>query len=121
METDPNCIFCKIVRGEIPSRKVFEDADVFAFHDIQPQADMHFMIIPKKHVKSLYEVTDADAPVLGKILAIAGKLAREQGANDGFRTVVNTGRIGQQEVQHVHVHVIAGAEPLGRMLPRKSS
>jgi histidine triad (HIT) family protein len=121
METDPNCIFCKIVRGEIPSRKVFEDADVFAFHDIQPQADLHFMIIPKKHVSSLYEVTDADAPVLGKILAIAGKLAREQGANDGFRTVVNTGRIGQQEVQHVHVHVIAGAEPLGRMIPRKSS
>ena len=121
METDPNCIFCKIARGEIPSRKVFEDADVFAFHDIQPQADVHFMIIPKKHVKSMYEVTAADAPVLGRILAVAGNLAREQGAADGFRTIINTGRIGQQEVQHLHVHVIAGPEPLGRMIPRKSS
>jgi histidine triad (HIT) family protein len=119
--SDPNCIFCKIVRGEIPSRKVFEDDDVFAFHDIQPQADVHFMIIPKNHVKSLYEVTAADAPVMGKILAMAGKLAREQGAADGFRTIINTGRIGQQEVQHVHVHVVAGSEPLGRMIPRKSS
>jgi histidine triad (HIT) family protein len=121
MDNDPSCIFCKIARGEIPSRKVYEDADVFAFHDIQPQADLHFMIIPKKHVKSLYEVTAAEAPVLGKILTIAGKLAREQGAGDGFRIIINTGRIGQQEVQHLHVHVIAGSEPLGRMIPRKSS
>ena len=117
--TDPNCIFCKIVRGEIPCKRVYEDADLLAFHDIQPQAAVHFMLIPKKHVASLYEVTDADAPVLGKILTVAGRLAREQGANDGFRTIVNTGRIGQQEVQHVHVHVIAGSEPLGRMIPRK--
>jgi len=120
MATDPNCIFCKIVRGEIPARKVYEDADVLAFHDIQPQALVHFMMIPKRHVASMYDVTEADAPVLGKIMTIAGRLAREQGANDGFRTIVNTGRIGNQEVQHVHVHVIAGAEPLGRMVPRKS-
>ncbi len=121
METDPNCIFCKIVRGEIPSRKVYEDDDVFAFHDIQPQADLHFMLIPKKHVASMYDLTPADAPVMGKIMTIAGKLAREQGANDGFRTIVNTGRVGQQEVQHVHVHVIGGPEPLGPMILRKSS
>ena len=119
--SDPNCIFCKIVRGEIPSRKVYEDADVFAFHDIQPQADLHFMIIPKKHVATLYALTDEDAPVMGRILALAGKLAREQGAADGFRTIINTGRVGQQEVQHVHVHILAGSEPLGRMIPRKSS
>ena len=118
---DPYRIFADIVAGRAPASKVYEDDDVFAFHDIQPQADLHFMIIPKKHVKSLDDVTPADAPVLGKILTIAGKLAREQGANDGFRTIINTGRIGQQEVQHVHVHVIAGAEPLGRMIPRKSS
>ena len=121
METDPTCIFCKIVRGEIPCRKVFEDDDVLAFHDIQPQADLHFMIIPKNQVQSLYEVASSDAPVLGRILTMAGTLAREQGASDGFRTIVNTGRIGQQEVQHVHVHIIAGSEPLGRMIPRKSS
>lgn len=119
--SDPNCIFCRIVRGEIPSRKVYEDADMFAFHDIQPQADVHFMIIPKKHVASMYELTDADATVMGRIMTLAGRLAREQGAADGFRTIVNTGRIGQQEVQHVHVHVLAGSEPLGRMIPRKSS
>ena len=119
--SDPNCIFCKIVRGEIPCRKVYEDADVFAFHDIQPQADLHFMIIPKKHVATLYALTDEDAPVMGRILALAGKLAREQGAADGFRTIINTGRVGQQEVQHVHVHILAGSEPLGRMIPRKSS
>ena len=120
MTSDPNCIFCKIVRGEIPCKQVYEDSDVLAFHDIQPQALVHFMIIPKKHIRSLYDVADSDAPVLGKILTIAGRLAREQGANDGFRTIVNTGRIANQEVQHVHVHVIAGAEPLGRMIPRKA-
>ena len=66
MATDPNCVFCKIVRGEIPCRKVYEDDDVLAFHDIQPQAPVHFMLIPKRHVASLYDVTDADAPVHGQ-------------------------------------------------------
>ena len=121
LQTDPSCIFCKIVRGEIPCRKVYEDDDVLAFHDIQPQADVHFMIVPKKHVANLYELTADDGPVMGRILTLTGKLAREQGATDGFRTIINTGRIGHQEVQHVHVHVIAGPEPLGRMIPRKSS
>ncbi len=116
--SDPNCIFCKIVRGEIPGRKVFEDADVLAFHDIRPLAPVHFMIVPKKHIATLYDATIDDAPVLGKILALAGKLAKEQGAGDGFRTIVNTGRVGQQEVQHVHVHVIGGPELLGPMIRR---
>jgi histidine triad (HIT) family protein len=116
--SDPNCIFCKIVRGEIPAKKVYEDAEVLAFHDIQPAAAVHFMIIPKKHVGSMYDLADADAPVMGRIMTMAGRLAREQGAGDGFRTVINTGRIGRQEVPHVHVHVIAAAEPLGAMVPR---
>ena len=89
--TDPNCIFCKIVRGEIPGKKVYEDADVLAFHDIQPVAPVHFMLIPKKHVASMYDLTADDAPVMGKIMTLAGRLAREQGAGDGFRTIVNTG------------------------------
>ncbi|MFO1397983.1 MAG: histidine triad nucleotide-binding protein [Burkholderiales bacterium] len=114
--SDPNCIFCKIARGEIPAKKVYEDAEVIAFHDISPVAAVHFMIVPKHHVASLYDVTDADAPVMGRIMALAGRLAREQGANEGFRTIINTGRIGRQEVPHVHVHVIAGAEPLGAMI-----
>ena len=116
--TDPNCIFCKIVRGEIPGKKVFEDADVLAFHDIRPLAPVHFMIVPKKHIATLYDATMDDAAVLGKMLALAGKLAKEQGAGDGFRTIINTGRVGNQEVQHVHIHVIGGPEPLGPMIRR---
>jgi len=118
--TDPNCVFCKIVRGEIPSRKIHEDDEVLAFHDIQPAAPVHFMLIPKKHVGSLYELTAEDAPVMGRIMTLAGRLAREQGASDGFRTIVNTGRVGRQEVPHVHVHVIGGPEPLGPMVLRKN-
>ena len=118
--SDPNCLFCKIVRGEIPSRKVYEDADVLAFHDIQPVAPVHFMLVPKTHVASLYDLTPDDAPVMGKILTLAGRLAREQGADDGFRTIVNTGRVGRQEVPHVHVHVIGGTETLGPMILRKT-
>ena len=121
MSHDPNCVFCKIVRGEIPSRKVYEDGDVLAFHDINPVAPVHFMLVPKRHVASLYEVTPADAAALGKILTMAGRLAREQGADDGFRTIVNTGRVGRQDVMHVHVHVIGGGEPLGPMIARKNS
>jgi histidine triad (HIT) family protein len=119
LASDSNCVFCKIVRGEIPARKVYEDADILAFHDIQPAAPVHFMLIPKKHVATLYDATLDDAPVLGRMVALTGRLAREQGAGDGFRTIINTGRVGQQEVQHVHIHVIAGPDPLGRMLPRK--
>ena len=119
--TDPNCLFCKIVRGEIPSRKVFEDAEILAFHDIQPAAPVHFMLVPKKHIASLYEVTADDAPVMGRIMALAGRLAREQGAGDGFRMVVNTGRVGRQEVPHVHLHVIGGPDPLGPMIVRRTS
>ena len=115
-----NCIFCKIVRGEIPSRKVYEDADVLAFHDIQPVAPVHFMMIPKKHVPSMYELGPDDAAVMGRIMTLAGRLAREQGAGDGFRAIVNTGRVGRQEVLHVHMHVIGGPETLGPMIVRKS-
>ncbi len=120
MSYDPNCVFCKIVRGEIPSRKVFEDDDVLAFHDIRPQAPVHFMLIPKRHVASLYELAPDDAAVMGRIMVMAGKLARELGATDGFRTIVNTGRVGHQDVMHVHVHVLGGGEPLGPMIMRRN-
>lgn len=113
-----DCIFCKIVRGEIPSKKVYEDDDVFAFHDIHPQAPVHFMLIPKRHIASLADVTPDDAGVLGRMMALAGRLAREQGSPDGFRTIVNTGRIGRQDVMHVHLHILGGTTPLGHMLPR---
>jgi len=113
-----DCLFCKIVRGEIPSRKVYEDADMLAFHDIHPLAPVHFMIIPKRHIASLADVDASHEGILGKILAAAPRLAREQGSTDGFRVIINTGRVGRQEVYHLHVHVIGGPEALGPMLKR---
>ena len=117
--TVQDCIFCKIVRGEVPAKKVYEDAEVLAFHDIHPQAPVHFMLIPKRHIASLADATEDDAGVLGRLLALTGRLARELGSPDGFRTVVNTGRVGRQDVMHLHVHVLGGPEPFGHMLPRK--
>jgi len=114
-----SCLFCRIARGEIPSRKVYEDEDVLAFHDVHPVAPVHFLMIPRLHVASLYDCDMSHQAVLGKIMALSGRLAREQGANDGFRTIVNTGRIGRQEVYHVHVHIIGGPEVLPRMIVRK--
>jgi histidine triad (HIT) family protein len=115
-----DCIFCKIVRGEIPSDKVYEDDEILAFHDINPLAPTHFMLIPKKHIGSLADVGSDDAHVLGRIMALTGRLAREQGSPEGFRTIVNTGRIGRQDVKHLHVHVIGGPTPLGPMLVRSA-
>jgi histidine triad (HIT) family protein len=121
MADDPDCIFCKIIRGDIPSRKVYEDDQIVAFHDIHPLAPVHFMVVPRQHLPTLYDAAAADAPVLGKILAIAGRLAREQGAGDGFRTIINTGRVGRQDVMHVHVHILGGPEPLGPMMVRSAA
>jgi histidine triad (HIT) family protein len=111
-----DCIFCKIIRGEIPCKKVYEDADIFAFHDIAPAAPVHFMIIPKQHIASLNDVDLSHQAILGKMLAKAGELAREQGATDGFRTIINTGRVGRQEVYHLHMHILGGPQPLGPMM-----
>jgi histidine triad (HIT) family protein len=113
-----DCIFCKIARGEIPSKKIYEDGEIFAFHDIRPQAPVHFMMIPKRHIATLADATMEDAGVLGRMLALSGRLAREQGLPDGYRTIINTGRIGRQEVMHLHLHVLGGPDPLGRMMPR---
>ncbi|MDH2915241.1 MAG: histidine triad nucleotide-binding protein [Gallionella sp.] len=103
-----NCLFCRIARGEIPSRKVYEDDDMFAFHDINPVAPVHFMLIPKHHLVSLVEVDDSHAALLGKMLTLAPKLAREQGLENGFRMVINSGKGGGQEVFHLHIHIIGG-------------
>jgi histidine triad (HIT) family protein len=117
--TPANCPFCKIVRGEIPSRKAYEDADVLAFHDIRPAAPVHLLLVPKRHIPSLYECEPGDAPLLGKLLALAPRLAREQDATDGFRTIINTGRVGRQEVYHLHIHVIGGPTVLGPMITKQ--
>ena len=117
--TDPNCLFCRIVRGEIPSHKVYEDADVLAFRDLRPVAAVHFLIVPKVHVPTMYEAGMAHHNALGKMLALAGELAMKEGAADGFRCIINTGRVGHQEVYHVHMHVIGGPNPLGPMILRQ--
>ena len=117
--TDPNCIFCKIVAGRIPASKAYEDDEVIAFHDIRPQAPVHLLVVPKAHIATLYDAQPAHQSALGRMLAVAGRLAREAGAVDGFRTIINNGRVGPQEVYHVHMHVLGGPEPLGPMLQRK--
>lgn len=111
-------IFGKVIRGEIPSKKIFEDADMLAFHDIHPVADVHFLIIPKKFIASLADVTPDDAVLLGKMLVLAPVLAKQQGLTDGFRTSINTGRLGRQDVYHLHIHVFGnrpGSSPLSTM------
>jgi histidine triad (HIT) family protein len=113
-----DCIFCKIVRGEIPSTKVFEDEDIFAFNDIHPARPVHVLVIPKRHITSLATATADDTQVLGKILAKANEIAVAQGSPDGFRVIINTGRVGQQEVPHLHAHIVGGPEPVGPMLKR---
>ena len=117
--SDPDCLFCRIVRGEISSKKLYEDEDVLAFHDIRPVAPVHFLIIPKTHVPTMYEVGMAHHRALGKMLVLAGELAKKEGASDGFRSIINTGRVGRQEVYHVHMHVIGGPDQLGPMILRQ--
>ena len=114
MSADPNCIFCKIVAGQIPSRKAFEDDELLAFHDIAPWAPVHVLIIPKRHITTLYDTAEGDAPMLGRMLALAPRLMRELGVTNGFRTFVNTGEDGRQEVPHVHMHVMGGPRPWAR-------
>jgi histidine triad (HIT) family protein len=113
-----DCIFCKIVAGKIPAKKVFEDDDILAFNDIAPVRPVHVLVIPKRHIASLATASDDDTPVLGKMLAKANEIAVAQGSPDGFRVIINTGRIGQQEVQHLHIHILGGPDPLGPMLKR---
>ena len=112
---DPNCIFCKIISGALPSRKVYEDDEIFAFHDIQPWAPVHFLMVPKAHIPSMAHLTSEHAQLMGKMMVLAPKLALEQGCEaypeGGFRVVANTGEHGGQEVHHLHVHVIGGPRP----------
>ena len=113
-----DCLFCKIIAGKIPCNKVYEDEDILAFHDIHPVAPVHFMVIPKLHIASLVEVDLSHQMLLGKLLALGSKLAIEQGCDDGWRTVINTGRVGRQEVYHLHIHIIGGNAILPGMIKR---
>lgn len=111
-----NCIFCKIVQGEIPARIIYEDDDVIAFNDINPAAPVHFLIIPRIHIASLLDCEKTHQNLLGKMLLLAPEIAKEQGCTDGFRTIINTGRVGGQEVFHLHIHIIGGKNRLPGMI-----
>ncbi len=111
MKREPGCIFCRIVAGEIPSKKAYEDDDILVFHDIAPWAPVHVLVIPKEHIATLYDVGDGHIGLLGRMFAFAPRLMRELGVTNGFRTLVNTGADGLQEVPHLHVHVMGGPRP----------
>ncbi|MBA4343430.1 MAG: histidine triad nucleotide-binding protein [Methylibium sp.] len=111
MSQDPNCIFCKIVAGQIPAKKVYEDEHVLAFHDIHPWAPVHILMIPKLHIPSMAELAPEHAGVMGQMAVLAPRLMRELGVSNGFRTVINTGPDGAQEVYHLHMHVMGGPRP----------
>ncbi len=105
-----DCIFCKIVAGELPSKKVFENDELLVFHDTHPAAPVHLLIIPKVHIASLVECEAQHEGLLGRMLLLAPELARKHGLNGGFRTSINTGRDGGQEVFHLHLHVFGGSK-----------
>lgn len=106
-----NCLFCKIVAGEIPSEKVYEDEVCIAFNDISPQAPTHVLVIPREHVSSLDEAESADKETLGHLLLSAARIARERGfSEDGYRVVINTNADGGQTVFHLHVHLLGGRQ-----------
>ena len=111
MSADPNCIFCKIVAGKVPARKVFEDDGLLAFHDINPWAPEHVLIIPKLHLATLSDTNSEHQALLGRMLLLAPQLMKELGVQNGFRTVINTGPDGGQEVYHLHMHVMGGPRP----------
>jgi len=106
--TDPNCPFCRIMRGELPSKKVYEDDHVYAFEDIHPKAPTHVLIIPKKHFAGLKEAEAADAEVIGRCHLVAAEIARQRKIENGYRTVLNVGPESGQSVFHLHVHLLGG-------------
>lgn len=103
-----NCLFCKIIKGDIPSDKLYEDDDVYAFRDISPQAPVHFLVIPKKHISGPAEVGDEDDKVIGKMMRIGADIARQEGIGDAFRMVFNNGEGAGQTVFHIHMHILGG-------------
>jgi len=103
-----DCIFCKIIEGKIPSKKVYEDEELLAFYDLNPQAPVHFLVIPKKHITNIMEMDAADSALLGKLLFKAQELAKETGCVKGARFVINCKSHGGQTVDHLHCHVLGG-------------
>ena len=103
-----DCLFCKIAAGEIPSNTVFEDDQVIVFKDLYPKANVHLLIVPREHVASLNEMDASHDALMAHMMRLLPKLAKEQGLNDGFRTIINTGAGGGQEIFHLHIHLLGG-------------
>jgi histidine triad (HIT) family protein len=111
-----DCIFCQIVAGEIPSEILYQDEQVAAFRDINPQAPVHLLIIPKKHIPSLVDLSEADLPLIGHMVIVANQLAEKEGvAESGYRLAVNCGRDGGQLVPHLHMHLLGGRKLSGAL------
>lgn len=115
IQSDPDCIFCKIVAGLIPSKVVYQDEELFVFNDIHPWAPVHFLVIPKMHIPSMAQIGPEHAGLLGRMMTLAPQLALQEGCNPypdgGFRMLCNTGAQGGQEVHHLHIHVMGGPRP----------
>ncbi len=105
-----DCLFCKIVSGEIPAKKVYEDEHTFAFEDIAPKAPTHVLVIPKKHIRGLKEATPEDAELIGRLNLVAAQIGRDRSIEDGYRTVLNVGPKSGQSVFHIHLHLVGGRE-----------
>ena len=106
--TSADCVFCRIVAGQVPARKVYETATVLAFHDASPRAPTHILIIPKKHIARLADMSNGDAALMGDLMLAARDVAAQEGVSDGFRLVANNGASSGQSVFHVHLHLLAG-------------
>ena len=105
-----DCIFCKIINGDIPSEKVYEDDKILAFKDINPIAPVHILVIPKKHIATADDLTEEDEALIGRIFTVIRKLAKEHNLENGYRIVNNCGEDGGQEVKHIHFHILGGAK-----------
>ena len=104
-----DCLFCKIIRGEVPSKKVYEDDEIYAFEDINPAAPIHILFVPKKHIESIAKIEKEDEALIGKIYTVINKIAEEKGVKDkGYRVVTNCGKDAGQTVKHLHFHLLAG-------------
>ncbi len=112
---DNDCLFCRIIAGDIPSSKVYEDELCYAFRDINPQAPVHILVVPKKHIGSCGELTEADGALLGRLFAVIAAIARQEGLENGWRVVSNVGPDAGQTVPHLHFHILGGQRLSDRM------
>ncbi len=111
LDADPECLFCRIVAGEIPAERLYQDDAVIAFRDVNPQAPFHCLVIPRRHIATLNDVTPDEAELVGRLLVVAARIASEHGhAEDGYRVAMNANHHGGQSVYHIHLHVLAGRQ-----------